>query len=173
MDEVLEFHDGMISPVDAVRTGWSSLREVMRSWGVFHRGDLTQWLRGHGFAGAQPGNHIPARAQEYFFEEACRVLRSIGCIWAMGPVGFSRSVRVHVASGAHVEVVPSVSQVQVASMLEPCVAREVQSEARGRSCASPEALVLSVVTSWPNGSKILRKVDGSSCWKRLSISSRP
>ena len=44
----------------------------MRSWGVFHRADLTQWLRGHGFAAVQPGNHISAHAEEFLFEEACR-----------------------------------------------------------------------------------------------------
>ena len=44
----------------------------MRSWGVFHRADVTQWLRGHGFVVVQPGNHISARAQEFLFEEACR-----------------------------------------------------------------------------------------------------
>ena len=72
----------------------------------------------------------------------------------------------YVASGAHVEVVPSVSQGQVASMLEPCVAREVLSAWKLFClvlvmilCKPRGALVLSVVTSWPNGSKILRKVD--------------
>ena len=45
----------------------------MRSWGVFQRIDLTQWLRGHGFAGTQPGNHITARAQGHFFQETCWV----------------------------------------------------------------------------------------------------
>ena len=33
---------------------------------MFHRADLTQWLRGHGFAAVQPGNHISARAQEFY-----------------------------------------------------------------------------------------------------------
>ena len=44
----------------------------MRSWGVAGQDDLTQWLRDQRFAGAQPGNHIPARAQEFLFSEACR-----------------------------------------------------------------------------------------------------
>ena len=70
MDEAIDFPDGTISPVD----GWNSLRTVMRSWGVFHRADpdAMQWLRGHGFAAAQPGNHISPRAQEFLFGEACR-----------------------------------------------------------------------------------------------------
>ena len=63
MDEAINFHDGMINPVDAVRTGWDSLRTVMRSW---------EWLRGHGFAALQPSNHISALAQEVLFEDACR-----------------------------------------------------------------------------------------------------
>ena len=48
MDEAIDFHDGMISPVDAVRTGWDSLRAVMRSWGVFDRADAMvarTWFR--------------------------------------------------------------------------------------------------------------------------------
>ena len=40
------------------------------------------------------------------------------------------------------EVMPSVSQEQVASMLEPCVAREVQSEAKR------EILLLNEVRTW-------------------------
>ena len=46
------------------------------------------------------------------------------------------------ASGAHVEVMPSVSQGQVASMLEPCVAREVQERSKR------EILLLNEVRAW-------------------------
>ena len=52
--------------------GWTALRAALRSWGVSGQDDLTQWLRDQRFAGAQPGNHIPARAQEFLFSEACR-----------------------------------------------------------------------------------------------------
>ena len=78
MDEAINFHDGMINPVDAVR-GWDSLRAMMRSWGVFHRADLTQWLRGHGFAAVQPGNHISARAQEFLFEKCAGTMQEVRC----------------------------------------------------------------------------------------------
>ena len=63
-------------------TGWLQQQTCGRreKWVVFTQGshevmgiDLTQWLRGHGFAGTQPGNHIPARAQEYLLQEACIV----------------------------------------------------------------------------------------------------
>ena len=170
MDEAINFHDGMINPVDAVRTGWDSLRAVMRSWGVFHRADLTR-LRGHGFAAVQPGNHISAHAQEFLFEEACKndarvalfeAVRAIdvahgphdgrsrrshaskqahsffACPFQrftkLGTVGFSRPLRVFVATGAHVEVVPSFPQGKVAAMLGVCTARKVQSKVGGCQC---------------------------------------
>ena len=46
------------------------------------RDDLTQWLRDQRFAGAQPGNHIPARAQEFLFSEACRFDASVALLEA-------------------------------------------------------------------------------------------
>ena len=58
---------------EAVRTGWRALRGVFRLWSIEEREDLTVWLRGHGFAGTRPGNHIAARAQEFILSEACRV----------------------------------------------------------------------------------------------------
>ena len=47
MDEEVDFFESRVNPADAVRVGWT-------------------------FAGAQPGNHIHARAQEFLFSEACR-----------------------------------------------------------------------------------------------------
>ena len=68
----VEFHEGVISPADVVRVGFAALRTAMRSWGVSSPLDLSRWLRDQGFASTQPGNHIPARAQEFLFGEACR-----------------------------------------------------------------------------------------------------
>ena len=59
----LEFHEGGISPTEAACMEWSSLREVMRGWGIQDREDLSIWLRNNGFARTAPGNHIAARAQ--------------------------------------------------------------------------------------------------------------
>ena len=63
--EPVEFYEGHIPVRDAARLGWSSLREVLRSWGIECREHLTEW--------SLPGNHISARGQEYLFGEACRV----------------------------------------------------------------------------------------------------
>ena len=170
MDEAINFHDGMINPVDAVRTGWDSLRAVMRSWGVFHRADLTQmvartWFRSR--AARQP--HLSPRSRIFVrgsVQERCKscVVRSsvraidvahgphdgrsrkshaskqahsfFACPFQrftkLGTIGFSRPLRVFVATGAHVEVVPSFPQGQVAAMLGVCTARKVQSKVGGR-----------------------------------------
>ena len=87
MDEEVDFFEGRGQPADAVRAGWTALRAALRSWGVAGQDDLTQWLRDQRFAGAQPGNHIPARAQEFLFSEACRfdarvALLEARCTWA-------------------------------------------------------------------------------------------
>ena len=68
----LEFHGGRVRPNVAAHTGWVALRNVFRSWSILEREDFTAWLRRQGFAGTQPGNHIPARAQEFILEEVCR-----------------------------------------------------------------------------------------------------
>ena len=68
----VEFHGGQIEAVQAVAEGWSSLKAVFRSWGILEVDDLTIWLRRQGFVGAQPGNHIAARAQEFIMHEAAR-----------------------------------------------------------------------------------------------------
>ena len=68
----IHFNEGTLSTNVAVRTGWQALREAMRSWGVGQEVDLQAWLRGQGFPGPQPGNHISARAQEYILSEGCR-----------------------------------------------------------------------------------------------------
>ena len=41
-----------------VRTGWLALTDVMRSWGVHTREDLSVWLRCQVFPGSAPGNHL-------------------------------------------------------------------------------------------------------------------
>ena len=69
----VHFHEGFMNAQEAVRTGWRALRGVFRLWGIEEREDLTVWLRGQGFAGTRPGNHIAARAQKFILSEACRV----------------------------------------------------------------------------------------------------
>ena len=65
--------NGVIDADVAVRTGWTTLREGFRRWSIHEHEDLTTWLRQHGIAESQPGNHIPARALEHMLAEACRV----------------------------------------------------------------------------------------------------
>ena len=69
----VEFHDNRLTAVDALRTGWVSLRAVLRTWGIQEREHLTAHLRRQGFPATQPGNHISARAQEPLLSEACQV----------------------------------------------------------------------------------------------------
>ena len=69
----VEFHDNRLTAVDALRTGWVSLRAVLRTWGIQEREHLTAHLRRQGFPATQPGNHISARAQEALLSEACQV----------------------------------------------------------------------------------------------------
>ena len=73
MQRVVDSYERAVNPGEAVRSSWISLRSVMRTWGVDSREDLSQWSRSHGFAATQPGNHIPTRAPEAQFEEACRI----------------------------------------------------------------------------------------------------
>ena len=61
--------------------GWSSLRDVLRSWGIEKREHLTEWLHKAGFPATLLGNHTSARAREYLFGEACRVdLIEVTCV---------------------------------------------------------------------------------------------
>ena len=73
MSEPIEFNGGRVSARDALRTGWLSLREVFRGWGIGEPDQLTAWLRRQGFAGTAPGNHIAARDQEFILGEASRL----------------------------------------------------------------------------------------------------
>ena len=68
--EPVEFHEGTIQASEAVRVGWSSLREVFRTWGIYNREQLTSWLRLQGFPATLRGNHISARAQEFLLAVA-------------------------------------------------------------------------------------------------------
>ena len=52
------------------REGWSALRQVLREWGIEEPNHLTTWLRGQGFPGTSPGNHI---SQEFIMGEASHV----------------------------------------------------------------------------------------------------
>ena len=78
--EPVEFHEGTIQASEAVRVGWSSLREVFRTWGIDNREQLTPWLRFQGFPATLPGNHISARAQEFLLAEAGRQDARVGLI---------------------------------------------------------------------------------------------
>ena len=70
VEEPIDFYEGGISASDAVLTGWSALRAVLRGWGVAEREGLSTWFRNNGFAATAPGNHIAARAQEFLLGEA-------------------------------------------------------------------------------------------------------
>ena len=78
--ELVEFHEGSIQASEAVRVGWSSLREVFRTWGIDNREQLTSWLRLQEFPATLPGNHISARAQEFLLAEAGRHDARVGLI---------------------------------------------------------------------------------------------
>ena len=41
----------------------------MRSWGIMHVDDLTEWLRSHGLPATRPRWHFTARAQEFILQE--------------------------------------------------------------------------------------------------------
>ena len=71
--EPLTFLESNLTATEAVGLGWASLREVFRRWNIREQEDLTIWFRREGFPGAQPGNHISARAQEHLLTSACRV----------------------------------------------------------------------------------------------------
>ena len=66
-----KLHGGHTEPSVALMTSWEALREVMRSWGIRAREDLSDWLGQHGFPRSSPGSHVPARAQERLIHEAC------------------------------------------------------------------------------------------------------
>ena len=70
--EPLTFFESNLTATEAVELGWFSLREVFRRWNIREQEDLTIWFRREGFHGAQPGNHISARAQEHLLNSACR-----------------------------------------------------------------------------------------------------
>ena len=78
--ELVEFYEGTIQASEAARVGWSSLREVFRTWGIDNREQLTSWLRLQGFPATLPGNHISARAQEFLLAEAGRHDARVGLI---------------------------------------------------------------------------------------------
>ena len=44
----------------------------MRSWGIMHVDDLTEWLRNHGLPATRPRQHLSATAQEFILQEGCR-----------------------------------------------------------------------------------------------------
>ena len=71
IDEAIQFHGGHTEPSVALMTSWEALQEVMRSWGIRAREDLSDWLGQHGFPRSSPGSHVPARAQERLIHEAC------------------------------------------------------------------------------------------------------
>ena len=70
--EPLTFFESNLTATEAVGLGWASLREVFRRWNIREQEDFTIWFRREGFTGAQPGNHISARAQEHLLTSECR-----------------------------------------------------------------------------------------------------
>ena len=69
----VQFHDGHTDVCNAVREGWHALREVMRTWGIENRCDLSDWLGRRGFPRTSAGNHISARVQEVILSEASAI----------------------------------------------------------------------------------------------------
>ena len=69
----VDVHGGQLGAERAAFIGWTALKEVFSAWRITEREELTKWLRSHGFAGRQPGNHISARAQEYILNVARRI----------------------------------------------------------------------------------------------------
>ena len=49
IQQPVSFHGGECSASEAVRLGFSSLRNVIRGWGIECPEDLLPWLRQHGF----------------------------------------------------------------------------------------------------------------------------
>ena len=54
----------IVSGHDAAVVGWEALSEVMRSWDIRSREDLSEWIHRQGFPRPRWGAHITARAQE-------------------------------------------------------------------------------------------------------------
>ena len=71
--DLVHLHENNVTVSQAFTLGWSALCGVLRGWGAFSREDLTVWLREHGYPGAQPGNHITARAPEHLLHRASGV----------------------------------------------------------------------------------------------------
>ena len=83
IQEPASFHGGECSAREGVRLGFSSLRDVMRGWGIESPEGLSQWLRQHGFPATRPGNHIPARGQEHILALGCTVDARIALLEAV------------------------------------------------------------------------------------------
>ena len=54
----------IVSGHDAAVVGWEALSEVMRSWDIRSREDLSEWIHRQGFPRPRWGAHISAPAQE-------------------------------------------------------------------------------------------------------------
>ena len=72
----------IVSGHDAAVVGWEALSEVMRSWDIRSREDLSEWIHRQGFPRPRWGAHITARAQE-------RILTMAGAVDAREWVGSS------------------------------------------------------------------------------------
>ena len=78
MRDPVEFYEGRIHVSDAVVLGWSSLREVLRSWGIQNREQLTGWLRREGFQASLPGTTFPLEVKNFCSVKRAR--RTRGCL---------------------------------------------------------------------------------------------
>ena len=106
------------------------------NWGVFHRADLTQWLRGHGFVAVQPGNHVSPRSRNVVrgsVQERCKscVVRTVfvRLTLHMGrtisvPEGATPASRPTVSSHARSNGSPSWEQLDSVDLSE-CLLRRV------------------------------------------------
>ena len=88
-----QFHDGHTDVCNVVKEGWGALREVMRTWGIEDRSDLSEWLGRRGFPRTTAGNHISARVQEVILSEASASDARVALVEAACVAGRAGAVR--------------------------------------------------------------------------------
>ena len=106
VQEPVNVHGFEVSPSEALRLGWDSLRNVLRRWGVTTREGLSDWLGENRFPRTAPGNHISARAQDHIFGEASRMdarVSLLEAVFVLIAIQMGREVSVR----PHTETVPT------------------------------------------------------------------
>ena len=65
---------------EAVMGAWDALSDVMRSWGVHTREDLSEWVHQQGFPRPRWGGHFSGRAQERLLTSAAMAEPRVGAL---------------------------------------------------------------------------------------------